>query len=229
MKNRTIYEVLDKVMQDYLYSIQKTGNKVEIKGSVFIPRIDIEVTHEKVFYYSPEDKSLIIDDGNAKLAKAIVTFKEELKEKVVSVIKEHKEELTDDEAMIDKLRYEIKNLKKALSETEDELKEAREKITRLELERISTQPLPYTPWTNPNPWSTGITWETHIGDQPDWMDKNTITCDNPDDIQFRSDVTCPDGIKMNNGSVYFTSEEDFLANKCKYHKSNNKKRNGGER
>lgn len=229
MKNRTVYEVLEKTMQDYLYSIQKTGNKVEIKGSVFIPRIDVEVTHEKVFYYSPESKDLLNDDGNAKLAKAVVTFKEELKEKVASVIKEHKEELTDDEAMIDKLQYEIKSLKKALSETEDELKEAREKITRLELERISTQPLPYTPWTNPNPWSTGITWETHIGDQPDWLDKNSITCENLGDAQFRSNVTCPDGIKMNNGSVHFTSEEDFFGNRCRCHKSNNKKRNGGER
>ena len=228
MKNRTVYEVLDEVMQDYLYSIQKTGNKVEIKGSVFIPRIDIEVTHEKVFYYSPEDKNLLVDSGNAKLARAITTFKEELREKVASVIKEYKEELTDDEAMINKLQCEIKSLRKGLAETEEELKEAKEKIARLELERLNTQPLPYTPWTNPTPWTTGITWNTEIGDEPGWMDKNTITCDNPDDIQFRSDVTSPDGIKMNNGSVYFTSLEDFFENKCGYHKSNKKKRNGGD-
>ena len=225
MKNRTVYEVLDRVMQDYSYSIQKTGNKVEIKGSVYVPRVDVTVTHEKVFYYAPEDKNPLFDDVSTKLSKTIVIFKEELKEKVASVIKEHKEELTDDEAMIDKLQYEIKNLKKTLSETEDELKEARKKITRLELERISTQPLPYTPWTNPNPWSTGITWNTEIGDEPDWMNKNTITCENMAHLDYESNDS--NGI----GITYDTEKrnvKDFLEGKCRYHGAKDKK-NGGER
>ena len=233
MKNRTIYDVLNEAMEDYSYSIKKEGNKVEIKGSVTVPRIEIEVTHEKIFYYAQEDRGLLGDGGNAKLAKVIVAFKEELKDKVASVIKEHKEELTDDVAMIEKLQYEIKTLREALGKTEEELKKAREEITRLELERIGTQPYPWTnpaPWsTGTTPWLTGVTWETHIGDQPDWLDKNSITCENMDNVQFRSDVTCPDGIRMNNGTVHFTCEEDFFGNRCRCRKSNNKKRNGGER
>ena len=176
MKNRTIYEVLDKAMEDYSYSIKKTGNKVEIKGSVFIPRVDIEVTHEKEFHYSPADKNLISDERDARLAKAIIIFKEELKDKVASIIKAHKLELTDDEAMIERLQYDIKSLQKELAAKEEELKESRDKIAKLELERLGTQPYTPYPWTNPNPWSTGITWETQIGDQPDWMNKNNITC-----------------------------------------------------
>ena len=213
-------------MQDYSYSIQKTGNKVEIKGSVYVPRVDVTVTHEKVFYYAPEDRNPLFDDVSTKLSKAIVTFKEELKEKVASVIKEHKEELTDDEAMIDKLQSEVKSLKKSLTKTEEELKEAKETIRRLELERNGTQPLPYVPWTNPNPWATGITWNTEIGDEPDWMNKNTITCENMAHLDYKSDAS--NGI----GITYDTEKrdvEDFLEGKCRYHNSKNKKRNGGER
>lgn len=233
MKNRTIYEVLDTVMQDYMYSIQKTGNKVEIKGSVFIPRIDVTVTHEKVFYYTQDDNGLFFDDDKEKLGKTILTFKEELRGKVASVIKDHKEELTDDDAMIDKLLYEIKSLKKYLAETEEELKAAREKITALEIE-IATKPspTPYTPWPNyPSPWSTGITLEPYVGDKPDWLDNGTITCD--DHGCYESTVTGPEGINMNGGSVHHTATDkffdDLVAGKfIKPKRTNNKKRNGGE-
>ena len=222
MKNRTIYDVLNEAMEDYSYSIKKEGNKVEIKGSVTVPRIEIEVTHEKIFYYAQEDRGLLGDGGNAKLAKVIVAFKEELKDKVASVIKEHKEELTDDVAMIEKLQYEIKTLKEALDETEEELKKAREEISRLELERIGTQPYqPYpVPWsTGTTPWSTGITWDTpYVGDRPGWLD-NTITCESNGEY----------------GEFNINNTLDILENaverpeQIKYRRFKHNRKNGGER
>ena len=236
MKNRTIYDVLNEAMEDYSYSIRKEKNMVEIKGSVVVPRIEIEVTHEKIFYYASEDRELLGDGGNAKLAKVIVAFKEELKDKVASVIKEHKEELTDDEAMIEKLQYEIKTLKEMLGETEEALKEAREKITRLELERIGTQPYqPYpVPWsTGTTPWSPWITWDTpYIGDPPGWLDKNNITCENNDECAYNSSISTLDGIERNGGSFNYTSRttDDILTDaRIKYNVKRQKRKNGGER
>ena len=176
MKNRTIYDVLEKAMENYSYSIKRTNDrKVEIRGSIIIPRIDVEVTHELTFWYGPEDKESIKD---IRLIKAITTFKEELKDKVVSVIKEHKEELTDDEAAIKKLLSTNKFLKEALSNTETELKKAREEIAKLELEKIARPLYEPSPWTIPTPvpnTTPWITWETQIGDQPDWLGKNIIS------------------------------------------------------
>jgi hypothetical protein len=94
MKNRTIYDVMNEAMEDYSYSIKKEGNKVEIKGSITIPRIEIEVVHEKIFYYNQEERNALAEkgiDNNLVLSKVIATFKEEFKDKVASVIKEHKE------------------------------------------------------------------------------------------------------------------------------------------
>ena len=223
MKNRTIYDVLNEAMEDYSYSIKKEGNKVEIKGSVTVPRIEIEVTHEKIFYYAQEDKGLLGDGGNAKLAKVIVAFKEELKDKVASVIKEHKEELTDDVAMIEKLQYEIKTLKEALGETEEALKTAREEITRLELERIGTQPYPWTnpaPWsTGTTPWSTGITWDIpYVGDRPGWLDENNITCEDMGPVQYSTDAT-----------INILADAVEHPEQIKYRRFKHNRKNGGER
>lgn len=165
MKIRTIYDVLNQVMDDYSYSIKKVGKKVEVSGSVYIERLDLDVKHEKTIYLADKDNI-----GN--LEKAVKVFKEELKEKVIEVIKSHAEELTDDEEMINKLQYELKSLKKTLAECEEELAKANERIKQLEAEKLTTYP-----WINPNPWSTGITYQTEIGDAPDWMDKNRITCE----------------------------------------------------
>lgn len=183
MKNRTIYEVLDSVMENYTYTIEQTGNKIHLFGKVYIERIDVTVTHEKTFYKT--------DDVNSgyKLENGIKSFKEELRNKVADIIKSHAEELTDDEAMIDKLLYEVKRLTEELERTRKELELANHRISQLEFEKLVQpyQPYPWTtpnpastgttPWDNPNPWSTGITWETQIGDPPGWMDKNNITCD----------------------------------------------------
>ena len=85
--------------------------------------------------------------------------------------------------MIDKLLYEVKKLTEELERTKEELANANQRIGQLELEKYvrpyQTYPwkTPNTePWDNPSPLSTGITWETQIGDQPDWMNKNNITC-----------------------------------------------------
>lgn len=177
MKNRTVYDVLDSVMDNYSYTIEKEGRKVTISGKVYINRIDTTVTDLITVYTQ--------GDGNDeyRIENSIKQFKESLKKKVAEVIKSHEEELTDDEAMIDKLLYEVKVLTKKLGEAEEELALAKEKISRLELEKSVQpyQPYPWTtpntgPWDNPNPWSTGITWETTIGDPPGWMD-NSTTCD----------------------------------------------------
>lgn len=177
MKNRTVYDVLDSVMENYSYTIEKEGKKVMLTGKVYIGKIDVTVTHEKTFYQHGDPN----DDW--KLEGAIKAFKEELRSKVADVIKSHAEELTDDEAMIDKLLYEVKKLTEELQRTKEELASANQRIGQLELEKYVQpyQPYPWTmpntgPWDNPNPWSTGITWETQIGDQPDWMNKNDITC-----------------------------------------------------
>lgn len=182
MKNRTVYEVLDSVMENYSYTIEKEGKKVSLSGKVYISKIDVTVTHEKTFYQHGDS------NDNYKLENAIKSFKEELKNKVADIIKSHAEELTDDEAMIDKLLYEVKRLTEELERTKEELALANQKISQLDFEK-SVQPYqsyPWsvpnpastgtTPWDNPNPWSTGITWETKIGDPPGWMDKNNITC-----------------------------------------------------
>ena len=168
MKNRTVYDVLDSVMENYTYTIEKDGKKVTLTGKVFISKIDATVTHEKTFYQSGD-----IND-EFKLQSAVRAFKEELRGKVADVIKSHAEELTDDEVMIDKLLYKVKKLTEELEKTKEELALANQRISQLEIEKIGTQPYqPYpwstgtTPWDNPNPWSTGITWETQIGDQPD--------------------------------------------------------------
>ena len=174
MKNRTIYEVLDSVMENYTYTIEQTGKKIHLFGKVYIERIDVTVSHEKTFYKTD------INGSDCQVEKNVKKFKEELRTKVAEVIKNHAEELTDDEAMIEKLQYEITALRKTIKGLEEELNAANEKICRLELEKVA-QPYPWTtpntaPWDNPNPWSTGITWETQIGDPPGWMDKNNITC-----------------------------------------------------
>jgi len=239
MRNRTIYDVLDKTMEDYSYSIKKTGNKVEIKGSVTVPRVEIEVTHEKVFYYTPEERDALADMGinnNLVLSKVVASFKEELKDKVASVIKEHKEELIDDEVMIKRLQSQIRELQGMLGETETELKKAREEITRLELEKVTTQPYPWgnpTPWsTGTTPWSPGITWETQIGDPPGWLDHST-TCDSPGEYIYNdSSVTTQDGLERNGGTVNYTLDVCTKASQqpqeIRYRKFKSKKKNGGE-
>lgn len=44
MKNRTIYEVLNNVMENYSYTIEKEGKKISLTGKVYItdilPRIN---------------------------------------------------------------------------------------------------------------------------------------------------------------------------------------------
>lgn len=184
MKNRTVYDVLDSVMENYSYTIEKEGKKVMLTGKVYISKIDATVTHEKTFYQHGDP------NDNYKLESAIKAFREELKSKVAEVIKSHAKELTDDEAMIDKLLLQVKDLteelqktREELAKTGEELASANQRINQLELEKYAQpyQPYPWTtpstsPWDSPNPWSPGITWETQIGDQPDWMNKNNITC-----------------------------------------------------
>ena len=181
MKNRTVYEVLDSVMENYSYTIEKEGKKVSLTGKVSIRKIDVSVTHEKTLYQHGDP------NDSYKLENAIKTFKEELRNKVAEIIKSHAEELTDDEAMIDKLLYEMKRLTEELERTKEELALANQRISQLEIEKLVQpyQPQPWTtpntaPWVNPNPWSTGITWETKIGDPPGWLDKNNITCSTGD-------------------------------------------------
>ena len=181
MKNRTVYDVLNSVMENYSYTIEKDGKKVTLTGKVYISKIDVTVTHEKTFYQCGD-----VND-EYKLEGAVREFKEELRGKVADVIKSHAKELTDDEAMIDKLLYEMKKLTEELQKTKEELASANQRISQLELEKCVQpyQPYPWTvpntePWINPNPWLTGITWETQIGDPPGWMDKNNITCSTGD-------------------------------------------------
>ena len=121
MKNRTVYDVLDSVMENYSYTIEKEGKKVSLSGKVYISKIDVTVTHEKTLYQHGDS------NDSYKLENAIKTFKEELRNKVAEVIKSHAKELTDDEAMIDKLLHEVKrlteeekeNYRKILSEKAD--------------------------------------------------------------------------------------------------------------
>lgn len=182
MKNRTIYDVLDQVMENYTYTIEQTGNKVCLSGKVYIERIDTTVTNESIFYKTGDR------EDEYRLETAIKKFKEELRSKVAEVIRSHAEELTDDEEMIKKLQYEIITLKKVISQTEQELcdarqdlDEARAKIAQLELEKSITLPpyapaSPYTGTTSPwITWQTGTTEiPTEIGDKPGWW--NDYTC-----------------------------------------------------
>ena len=169
MKNRTIYEVLNNVMENYSYTIEKEGKKISLTGKVYISKIDVTVTHEKTIYQHGDC------NDSYKLENAINTFKEELRNKVADIIKSHAEELTDDEAMIDKLLYEVKKLTEELQKTKGELASANQRINQLELNK-NTQPYQIYPQITPNTPLTGITWETFIGDQPDWMNRQNITC-----------------------------------------------------
>ena len=168
---------MNKVMEDYTYSITKTGNKVYISGSVCIEQIDLEINHSKTLYLPENGKQ----DG---LEKAISSFKKEFRDKVAEVVKVHSDELTDDEEMIKKLSFELKLANNKIRELEKRLYESLEEIEQGKSVR-PYWPYPLTtpntePWDNPNPWSTGITWETQIGDPPGWKDKNNITCSTGD-------------------------------------------------
>lgn len=174
MKNRTIYEVLNNVMENYSYTIEKEGKKISLTGKVYISKIDVTVTHEKTIYQHGDC------NDSYKLENAIKAFKEELRSKVADVIKSHAEELTDDEAMIDKLLYEVKKLTEELQKAKEELASANQRINQLELNK-NTQPYQIYPQTTPNTSLTGITWETFIGDQPDWMNRQNITCSMSDE------------------------------------------------
>ena len=121
MKNRTVYEVLDSVMENYSYTIEKEGKKVTLTGKVYIGKIDVTVTHEKTLYQYGDS------NDNYKLETTIKTFKEELRNKVAEVIKSHAKELTDDEAMIDKLLHEVKRLTEEVERTKEELALANQK------------------------------------------------------------------------------------------------------
>ena len=182
MKNRTIYDVLDQVMENYTYTIEQTGKKVCLSGKVYIERIDTTVTHEKTFYKSGDINDTYMLEAEIK------KFKEGLRDKVAEVIKSHAEELTDDEEMIKKLQYEIATLKKAISQTEQELCDARAKIAQFELEK--TMNTPYTPYTPPcptypeiTPWGP-CTWGTSTGDSPDWYNDFKITSKTTEDELF---------------------------------------------
>lgn len=168
MKNRTIYEVLNNVMENYSYTIEKEGKKISLTGKVYISKIDVTITHEKTIYQHGDC------NDSYKLENAIKAFKEELRSKVADVIKSHAEELTDDEAMIDKLLYEVKKLTEELQKTKGELASANQRINQLELNK-NTQPYQIYPQTTPNTPLTGITWETLIGDQPDWMNRQNMS------------------------------------------------------
>ena len=126
MKNRTVYEVLEEVMRNYSYTIEKDGKKVTLTGKVYIERIGETVTHEKTVFQVGDG------DDERQLENVIRSFKDGLRSKVAEVIKSHAEELTDDEAMIDKLLYEVKSLRKTVKELEEELNEAKTKINGLE-------------------------------------------------------------------------------------------------
>ena len=184
MKNRTVYEVLEEVMRNYTYTIEKDGKKVTLTGKVYIERIGETVTHEKTVFQVGDG------DDERQLENVIRSFKDGLRAKVAEVIKSHAEELTDDEAMIDKLLYEVKSLRKTVKELEEELNEAKSKINGLEFEKLTREPIinPATPY--PNPWTTGttpwITYEHTTGDQPDWMNKNNITCSSGDSVMNTS-------------------------------------------
>ena len=200
MKNRTVYEVLDDVMQDYAYSIKKERNRVEITGSVVIKKIGITVTHEKTVIFPEENSVRAYRDG---LERVIGIFKEELRSKVADVINEHKKELTNDDVLIERLLNEVSSLKEKLDETEAVLNAARDRVRELELEKVNW---PYTPsgipWTT-SPWSTGITWDPSRQFDPNVVTP-TITCEAND--ASNSSVTTEDGFKKNRGTVHLTAD-----------------------
>lgn len=221
MKNRTIYDVLDQVMENYTYTIEQTGNKVCLSGKVYIERIDTTVTNESIFYKTGNR------EDEHKLETAIKKFKEGLRRKVAEVIRDHADELTDDEEMIKKLQYEIITLKKAISQTEQELcdarrdlDEAKAKIAQLELERSITLPYapanPYTGTTTPwITWQTGTTEiPTEIGDKP-WWRNNFTTCSY--DVSNLSDEEYIDYLKREiNRKIDEEACNKFIYNnKCK--------------
>jgi len=159
MKNRTIYDVLDKVMEDYSYSIKKTGNKVELKGEVYIQRLDRVVTHDKIVWFSA-------DCNNLK--EQVEIFKDEFKNLVVKVLKEHQLVLTDDEEMIKKLMAQCKELREELEKAKKREKELQTRIDELEIEKYG-YPV--------NPLWTGVTYgPDYTGTPPDEWHYH-ITCD----------------------------------------------------
>ena len=82
-------------------------------------------------------------------------FKEEFRNRVAEKLKEHKDELLDDEVMIEKLNKKIEELEKRIKELEEN-----QTITTIPY----TQPYinPWSPWTAPDtgtpPWKPGEIW-----------------------------------------------------------------------
>ena len=161
MINRTIYDVLDKVMEDYSYSIKKTGNKVELKGEVYIEQLDMTVTHEKTVYCV---------DGTTtnKLQQTIDSFGDEFKNKVVKVLTEYKLVLTDDDEMIKKLMAQCKELREELENTKEREKKLQDRVNELEIEKYGYQV---------NPLWTGVTYDPGYTGTPPNEWHYHITCD----------------------------------------------------
>ena len=182
MVNRTIYDVLDKVMEDYSYSIKKTGNKIELNGEVYIPRLDRIVAHTKIVYCA-----------NGNLQETVGNFRDELKNMVVKVLKENKLVLTDDDEMIKSLMDQCKELREELENAREREKELKERVNELEMEKMA---YPYYPSTYP--MRPGVTYGPDRTETPpnEWYYR--ITCDEAN-TNISRDPNC-------DYSTYSTSE-----------------------
>lgn len=148
MKERTIYDVLDEVMKDYTYKVKKQGNVLDYEGWVYIPQLDETVHHEAIHYFNDKNHK---EYNDAYMEDTAKSFKATLKDKVVKVLLEHKEELTDDARYISSLLEKIKKLNKEI----DELKE---KISRLENDQYIEPGIVDIPVPNPAFPNIGEPW-----------------------------------------------------------------------
>ena len=132
MKNKTLYDVLNQVMDDYCYAITKTGREIFLSGKIRIKKLNEVVSYDKKYIIDDDDT-----DKNMEIR--IRQFKEEVKEKVAEKLKEHKEELLDDDYMIERLWSENislnadnERLRKQVEELTYSTKKMDERIRELE-------------------------------------------------------------------------------------------------
>lgn len=156
-----MYQVLEEIMQDYTYTVKKDGNKFKLYAEIYIKKLDETVTHNKE-----------VISENMDLEGIVKTFRNELKEKVAAVLKNHKDEVLDDDKLIESLNKKIAALNEELGMTKKDLAVALQKITELELKLAApSNPIyvpypedpPHVPWrTSPSipdiPWDRYRIW-----------------------------------------------------------------------
>ena len=147
MQTRTLYDIFDRAMENYYYTIRKDNNKVELTGTVYIEGLDEEVHYKKTY-------ELTYEDNPTTMERRICSFKDEFKKIIAEKLKDHLDVLVDDTKMIKSLRDQIRKMKEEHEALRDENESLKREINRLLEEKgreevLRNIPVYPDPFTNP--------------------------------------------------------------------------------